>query len=525
MRRVSALEFSPDGTYLIAGLNGGGFYVSNTTSLLASAQPWSASFIAPPPTPCLPACRCDATSYTCIGRNLSAFPADMFRGWSALETINLSGNNASSLPDGLFAGLPALTALDISGNPLRSLPGGWLAGARALVTLLLSGLPLNTTFDVARVLGGTLPALTTLVLDSPTLLGGGGACPDLSSLAVLAPRLATLYARHGLTSIPARSFAGLNLSTLELSYSSLPALTNDSFDGLQVGEVKLEWSGIAAIEARAFAGLTAGNVDLYFNQISSARLPAGGLDLPGVAALCLAGNPFDARIFAAPLFASTPRLVSLDMMGGMGLGPWLGTIPPRAFAGAPGLTTLQLFNSGITGLAPGAFEGLPRLLNLNIGGTNSGNSGFSAVPAGLLDPLPTLQTLVINNAALSGADALRADAFAHNPALASLDLSYNSPGLTSLPAGLLAGCDRLATIDLSYAAGAQLTLARGTFVGINASGTLAAPVSITLVHNQMTGYAGITSEPEIVAAICAEARATPANCTVAWSPQTDGAAS
>jgi len=477
---------------------------------------------APPPTPCLPTCLCNATSYTCIGRNLTSFPADMFQGWSALETINLSGNNASSLPDGLFAGLPALTSLDISWNPLRSLPAGWLAGARALVTLGLSGLPLSASFDAARVLGGVLPALTALYLDSPTLLGGGGACPDLSPLAALAPRLATLSARRGLTSIPARSFAGLNLSSLDISFSKLPALTNGSFDGLQVGEVHIEWSGVAAIEASAFAGLVAGNVDLYFNQISSASLPAGGLSLPGVAALCLAGNPFDARIFAAPLFASAPRLASLDLMGGMGLGPWLGVIPPRAFAGAPGLTTLQLFNSGITGFAPGAFEGLPRLLYLNIGGTNSNNNGFSAVPAGLFDPLPTLQTLVINNGALAGGAALRADAFARTPALASLDLSYNSPGLTSLPAGLLAGCDRLATIDLTYAG--ALTLARGTFVGINASGTLAAPVSITLVYDQMTSYAGITSEPEIVAAICAEARATPATCAVVWSPQTDGAA-
>lgn len=38
MRRVSALAWSPDGAWLIAGLNGGGFYVADTSSLLAEVQ-------------------------------------------------------------------------------------------------------------------------------------------------------------------------------------------------------------------------------------------------------------------------------------------------------------------------------------------------------------------------------------------------------------------------------------------------------------------------------------------------------
>ena len=118
----------------------------------------------------------------------------------------LSGNLVTSLPQGWLAGLPALASLDVSGNPLPALPAGWLAGLPSLAFLGLSGLPLNSTFDPVAVLGPQpLPALATLTLDSPTLLGGGGACPDLSPLARLAPRLASLYARVGLTSIPPRS--------------------------------------------------------------------------------------------------------------------------------------------------------------------------------------------------------------------------------------------------------------------------------------------------------------------------------
>lgn len=38
MTRVAALRFSPDGTRLVAGLNGGGFYVADTSALLALAK-------------------------------------------------------------------------------------------------------------------------------------------------------------------------------------------------------------------------------------------------------------------------------------------------------------------------------------------------------------------------------------------------------------------------------------------------------------------------------------------------------
>lgn len=467
------------------------------------------------PTPCLPACVCSATSYACISRNLTAFPPDMFSGWTALETINLAGNRASALPPGLFAGLPSLTTLDFSYNNLTSLPAGWQAPVASTVTSLnLAGLPFAAPFDVASVIGA-MPSLTFLGVADLTLAGGHGECPDFSPLAKLAPRLATLSAaRAQLTRIPPRAFAGLTLASLDLSKNNFVNLTAGAFDGLDVGEVKLEWCGISGITQDAFAGLTAGNVDLYFNQITADSLPDGGLDLPGVTALCLAGNPIDARAFTKPLFASAPRLTGLDMMGGMGLGPFLGTVPARAFASAPALTTLQLFNSGISAFEVGALDGLPHLTFLNIGWNL-----FSAVPAGLLDPLPLLTTFVVNNGALAGGDALLADAFAKNPLLATLDLSYNNPGITGLPSGLLAGCDKLATIDFSWQSAGTLALQAGTFVGINASGTLQTPVSITLAHNLMKSYAGHTAEKDIQAAVCAEARASPGACSVGWSPQ------
>lgn len=38
MRRVSALAFTPDGGQLIAGLNGGGFYISNVSGIMRAAR-------------------------------------------------------------------------------------------------------------------------------------------------------------------------------------------------------------------------------------------------------------------------------------------------------------------------------------------------------------------------------------------------------------------------------------------------------------------------------------------------------
>lgn len=496
-----------------------GFKLEGTTmARILSTLLAFTSVLAAPPTPCIPRCTCTPTTYTCRFLNITAFPVDTFTGWEALQSIDLQGNKATALPSGLFTNLPALTSLSLNYvGPLTSLPAGLFAGLGSLASLGLAGLPLSVPFDAATMVGA-LPALTALYLGGGTLLGGGGACPDLSPLAALTPRLATLSAvgpsaMRGLTSIPPRSFAGLKLATLDLSYSNLN-LTNHAFDGLQVGEVKVEWSAISLIEPDAFTGLTARNVDLYFNSIGFASIPVGGLAMAGVSALCLAGNPLDARIFARPLFASAPRLTGLDLMGGMGLGPWIGELPARAFANAPALTTLQLFNSGITGFAEGAFEGLPNLVSLNIGF----NLGFSVVPAGLFDPLPALTTLVINNGGLAGDSALRADAFKHNPELAVLDLSWNT-GISSLPPGLLAGSDKLATIDMTFQGAGNLYLAPGTFSGINASGALQGNVSITLIRNQMTNFSGFTSEPEIVAAICAEARAWPGTCTVVWAPQ------
>ena len=140
----------------------------------------------PAPCPSLPACLCTPSTFDCRGRNVTSFPVGTFRGLSALQSIDLSGNKATALPVGLFSGLPSLASLSLLHNPLATLPAGLFAGLGALATLNLAGLPLNASFDAAAMVGA-LPALTDLYLDGSTLLGGGGACPDLSPLAALAP--------------------------------------------------------------------------------------------------------------------------------------------------------------------------------------------------------------------------------------------------------------------------------------------------------------------------------------------------
>ena len=299
-----------------------------------------------PPPPCLPTCFCNQTLYDCTGRNITSFPEDTFAGYPDLLTIKLSSNKASVIHFNLFRGLSSLQSLDLGYNNISFFPRNWLAGLNALTTLNLAGNPLTVPFNVKTMIG-PLPELTTLYLDSPTLLGGGGVAPDFSPLASLTPRLSVLSAKRGLTSIPPGSFSGLNLTSLNLCYSKLPNLTSHSFSGLTCGEISLEWSSISYIEPEAFSGLVADNVDLYFNQITVDSIPEGGLTLPNVSALCLAGNPFDSRIFAKPFFNEAPNLVSLDFMGGMGLGPYIDNLPTRAFASVPTLQSLQLFKKWI----------------------------------------------------------------------------------------------------------------------------------------------------------------------------------
>lgn len=540
---------------------------------VSSASPPESSLNA---TACLPSCYCNVTSqvYRCFRSGLTALPEDMFSGWSGLQTIDLSENilksplppnlfagltslksltlsasNVTAFPAGLFRDLSALQSLNIAFNPCPNLPAGLLSipslasldmigmelNFSALPAGVFSGLPgllsLNlaanptavlppgllsiptlTTLDLSdmrlrnldvRATLGALPALTTLSLNR---VSENTTCPDFSVLASLSPRLSTIRASHWLTSIPPRSFSGLNLTSLLLLSSFLPTLKNYTFSGLTVGTVALESSSIVALEPAAFAGLTASYLDLNYNSIGTRGVPHGGIALPGVSALGLRSGGFDSEVFAKPFFADARSLTSLDMQGfeGGDANPTIfGVLPTRAFASAPCLQTLNLWYCGIAGFEDGAFEGIPELSSLNLG-----YNSLAAFPPGLFDPLPALATLIARNNAISAIDL-----FAENALLAHLDLGNNR--IAGLPDGFFKAHNLLGNFGLPYQGWpGTLKLANGTFIGINATGELRGMVQLYLFANGISSYDGFTSEADIKAAMCDEARATPGNCVV-----------
>lgn len=478
------------------------------------------------PTPCQPRCLCNTTSYRCVGANLTALPVDMFRGWHALEAIDVSFNllqsplpptlfsnlpalaslllagcNVTALPQHLLDGLSALKTLSLAGNPIAALPAGVFSRLPSLAALDLSALALVVPIDISTL--GALPALTSLNLRRSS---SSGSCPVFSSLAQSSPRFKSLVVSGMLTSIPPYAFSGLNLTTLDLSGSNLPTLRNYTLAGLTVSTVSLESSSIVELEAAAFYNLTAGFLDLNQNSIGTGGVPPGGISIPGVSQLGLSCGAFDSGVFAKPLFADARRLTSLDLQGDTigGQSSQLGALPARAFASAPLLQSLNLNDCSVTGFDLAAFEGVPNLQTLYLGWNQ-----INALPPGLFDPLPQLTTLA---ARYNGLSYLNTSLFARNHLLESFDVSGN--GILSLPDSFFAERDQLSNIDLTYQQ--WLVLAPGTFVGINASGTLLRPVSIGTFGNHLSSYDNLTDVPSITSAICAEARASAAACTVYW---------
>ena len=169
---------------------------------------------------------------------LTALPADVFSGLTALRSILLSYNQLESLPDNVFSGLSELRQIAMTSNRLSRLPDGIFSGISRLSTISLAN---NQITSLAANAFSGLSSLQTL------LLGG-----------------------NELTSLPADVFSGLSgLEFLGLSSNELTSLRSDVFSGLSaLQRLFLGSNQLTSLPDGLFVGLTELRlVKLYYNTV------------------------------------------------------------------------------------------------------------------------------------------------------------------------------------------------------------------------------------------------------------------
>ena len=199
------------------------------------------------------------------------------------------------------------------------------------------------------------------------------------------------------------------ITSLDLSYRSVPTLKAGDFDGLTaLTTLYMDYSYLSALDADVFDGLTALTA-LYMSGNDLSALPEDVFD--GLTAL---------------------TELSLDFND-------LSALPEDVFDGLTALTTLWVNSNDLSSLPADVFDGLTALTTLWLN-----DNGLSSLPADVFDGLTALTTLHLHFNDLS---ALDADVFDGLTALTGFSLRKNR--LSTLPAGIFEGLTMLGQIDLS----------------------------------------------------------------------------
>ncbi len=347
------------------------------------------------------------TSLSLYNRELTSLQADDFEGISSLRWLGLYNNLLTSLPAGIFDDLTNLLTLDLHGNHLTSLPEGIFDELINLQTLNLHN---NRLTPFSSGIFDELTNLQTLNLDN-----------------------------NQLTSLPGRIFDELtNLRTLDLQDNRLTGLRSGIFDELaNLQTLNLNGNGLRSLPAGIFDELT--NL-----QTLDLRENAGGLqlsfdlfeELPNLRNLYL-DNPVPRTISRGSVLHGRTRQVSNAILDALGAGITQYNQVTN-LAQLDSITSLSLYNRGLTSLQAGDFEGLTNLQTLHLY-----INQLSSLPAGIFDELTNLQTLNLRNNRLT---TLPAGIFDELTNLQTLYL-YNNR-LSSLPAGIFDELTNLQTLHL-----------------------------------------------------------------------------
>ena len=215
------------------------------------------------------------------------------------------------------------------------------------------------------------------------------------------------------------------------------------FDGL-TGLLELEFEKVKALPPDLFYGLNGLrilNFDTRFNEESTFTNIAPGAfrGLPGLIQLRIWGHRLDA--FYAGIFEGMPRLLRLDILGKWYLEerePPATTIGQGAFWELSNLLSLRVADHRLTPLDAGVFDELHKLTRLLL----FGNS-LSALPVGVFAELSKLESLSLHSNRLT---ALPVGVFDGLTSLEQLGLYDNR--LSALEPGLFDGLAKLESLIL-----------------------------------------------------------------------------
>ena len=423
-----------------------------------------------------------ALTYLNLSTNaLSALPTDIFDELTAMILLTLSDNALSALPTDIFDELTVLTHLDLSNNALSALPTDIFDELTALTYLnlsnnALSALPTDIFDDLTALTSldldtNALSALPTDIFDELTVLTH--LYLNTNALSVLLPgifenltALTHLYLNdNALSALPAGIFENLTaLTQLNLEGNSVdPLPLTVSLEKVGEGEVKATVPTAAPFNITLQLDII--NTDLggpHYIIISKGRVESDVLTVTRTAGSAEAvtvgiGDPLPQppkkRHNGYTLVKSVdPPLVVIE--DSSIIGSRTPQVRDAIVAEVPGanstgditearladITNLDLYNTGITVLKVGDFDGLTALTSLYVT-----NNELSALPAGLFDDLTALTQLELSGNALS---AVPTGIFDNLTALTQIEMHSNQ--LSAVPTGIFDNLTELTQLNLSY---------------------------------------------------------------------------
>ncbi|KAJ1529155.1 hypothetical protein ONE63_005964 [Megalurothrips usitatus] len=244
------------------------------------------------------------------------------------------------------------------------------------------------------------------------------------------PGLENLLLLNNLVQLPEDVFQSvLRLEILELGKNDLTTLPVGLFRNLKKLQLLNLWKNkLTKLLPETFEDLTSlTSLDLRHNRLTS--LPADVFkNLISLKNVNLNGNNF--QTLPIGLFSATKKLVSIQLSDGRNQNL---TLPSGLFSNLPNLSTVDLYNDGLTEIPEDIFWGSSQLKSINLK-----NNHLRDLPSELFRNATNLEKLDLG---FNDIHALSDNTFRQCSKLTDLDLSYNK--VVNLTMNAFAGLENL----------------------------------------------------------------------------------